>query len=145
MSGYFFGGGPPGKARPRPPASTAGRVRMIRLTSRLRWAETAIAIARYVLPVPAGPIPRTMSWGRVAPIYRLSPRPLGAPAPRLGPPDGQHPVTGHQPDVETLLDHSDMLIIPAEKSLDLRPRRERHLSSNRRAFAFHLALDHIPS
>jgi len=47
--------------------------------------------------------------------------------------------------VETLLDHSDMFIIPAEKGLDVPPGRERHLPSNRRALAFHLAPDHIPS
>jgi hypothetical protein len=37
-----------------------------------------------------------------------------------------------------------MFVIPAEKILDLCPRREWHLPSNRRALAFHLALDRIP-
>jgi hypothetical protein len=44
-----------------------------------------------------------------------------------------------------LLDHSDMFIIRAEKGLNLRPGREKDLPSNRRAFAFHLALNRIPS
>ena len=39
------------------PASTAGRVRMIRFTFFDCSACTALAIARYVLPVPAGPMP----------------------------------------------------------------------------------------
>src|SRR3954463_16446406 len=47
----------PGRKPSRSPASTAGRVRMIRLTSRRLSAAAAIATARNVLPVPAGPIP----------------------------------------------------------------------------------------
>ena len=47
----------PGRKPSRSPASTAGRVRMIRDTCRSCSAATASAIARYVLPVPAGPDP----------------------------------------------------------------------------------------
>ena len=35
---------------------------MMRPTSSLRNAASAVAIARYVLPVPAGPMPKTTSW-----------------------------------------------------------------------------------
>jgi hypothetical protein len=44
-----------------------------------------------------------------------------------------------------VLDHSDVLIVPAEKSLNVRPGREKDLPSNRRALAFHLVPDRIPS
>ena len=47
----------PGRKPRRSPASTAGRVRMMRLTSRRASAAAAIATARNVLPVPAGPMP----------------------------------------------------------------------------------------
>jgi hypothetical protein len=42
-------------------ASTAGRARTIRLTCLVMRNWTAMAAARYVLPVPAGPMPNTMS------------------------------------------------------------------------------------
>ena len=45
----------PGRKPSRSPASTAGRVSTIRLTSRRDSAATAIATARKDLPVPAGP------------------------------------------------------------------------------------------
>ena len=50
----------PGRKPSRSPASTAGRVRMIRLTSRRCSAAAASATARNVLPVPAGPIPKVI-------------------------------------------------------------------------------------
>ena len=49
----------------RSPASTAGRVRMIRLTSRRLSAAAASATARNVLPVPAGPIPNVIVLWRI--------------------------------------------------------------------------------
>src|SRR5215204_1190324 len=59
----------PGRKPSRSPASTAGRVRMIRLTSRRDSAATAIAIARNVLPVPAGPMPNVIVSCRIASTY----------------------------------------------------------------------------
>ena len=59
----------PGRKPRRSPASTAGRVRMIRLTSRRDSAATAIAIARNVLPVPAGPMPNVIVSRRIASTY----------------------------------------------------------------------------
>lgn len=56
----------PGRKPSRSPASTAGRVRMIRLTSRRCSACTALAIARYVFPVPAGPMPNVMVCSSMA-------------------------------------------------------------------------------
>ena len=53
--GSIFSLSVPGRKPRRSPASTAGRVRMIRLTCLVCNALTALAIARYVLPVPAGP------------------------------------------------------------------------------------------
>src|SRR5215216_921355 len=61
----------PGRKPSRSPASTAGRVRMMRPTSRLDSAATASAIARYVLPVPAGPIANVTVWFRMASTYRF--------------------------------------------------------------------------
>ena len=43
-----------------------GRVRMMRATSRSCSAATASAIARYVLPVPAGPMPNVTVLARIA-------------------------------------------------------------------------------
>ena len=51
------------------PASIAGRVRIIRPTSSFRNAVIAIAIARYVFPVPAGPTPKTTIFSRIASTY----------------------------------------------------------------------------
>ena len=56
----------PGRKPSRSPASTAGRVRMMRLTSRRASAAVAIAIARNVLPVPAGPMPKVIVERRIA-------------------------------------------------------------------------------
>ena len=56
----------PGRKPSRSPASTAGRVRMMRLTSRRDSAAVAIAIARNVLPVPAGPMPNVIVERRIA-------------------------------------------------------------------------------
>ena len=55
----------PGRNPRRSPASTAGRVRMIRLTSRRLSAAAASATARNVLPVPAGPIPNVIVFWRI--------------------------------------------------------------------------------
>ncbi|SKZ70205.1 Uncharacterised protein [Mycobacteroides abscessus subsp. abscessus] len=59
----------PGRKPSRSPASTAGRVRMMRLTALPCSAWTALAIARYVLPVPAGPSPNTMVLLSMASTY----------------------------------------------------------------------------
>src|SRR6266702_3999944 len=61
----------PGRNPSRSPASTAGRVRMIRLTCLACKACTALAIARYVLPVPAGPMPNTIVFESIASTYRF--------------------------------------------------------------------------
>ena len=55
----------PGRKPSRSPASTAGRVRMIRLTSRRLSAAAASATARKVLPVPAGPMPNVIVLWRI--------------------------------------------------------------------------------
>ena len=59
------------------PASTAGRVRIMRLTSRALKAFTAMATARYVLPVPAGPTPKVTAFLTMAPIYAFWPNVFG--------------------------------------------------------------------
>ena len=56
----------PGKKPRLSPASTTGRVSTMRPTSLRRSAATAIAMARKVLPVPAGPNPKVMVWERMA-------------------------------------------------------------------------------
>ena len=50
----------PGRNPSRSPASTAGRVSTRRLTFFAWSAWTAVAMARYVLPVPAGPMPNVI-------------------------------------------------------------------------------------
>ena len=55
------------------PASTAGLVRIILFTSLLRKAVTAMATAKKVLPVPAGPTPKTISFRFIASIYVFCP------------------------------------------------------------------------
>ena len=59
----------PGRNPRRSPASTAGRVRIMRFTSRDCSACTALAIAKYVLPVPAGPIPKMTVFASIASTY----------------------------------------------------------------------------
>ena len=54
----------PGRNPRRSPASTAGRVRMMRLTSCRASAAAAMATARNVLPVPAGPTPKVTVFVR---------------------------------------------------------------------------------
>src|SRR5215208_531804 len=49
----------------------------MRFTLRSISADTAIAIARYVLPVPAGPMPNTMSFERIASTYCFCATPFG--------------------------------------------------------------------
>ena len=59
----------PGRKPRLSPASTAGRVRMMRPTCLPKNACTAMAVARYVLPVPAGPMPKVMVLLRMASTY----------------------------------------------------------------------------
>ena len=66
MYGSTFASMSPGRKPSRSPASTAGRVRMSRPTCFSLSAATASAIARYVLPVPAGPIPKVTVLERIA-------------------------------------------------------------------------------
>ncbi len=54
----------PGRKPSRSPASTAGRVRMMRSTSLACSACTAMATASQLLPVPAGPRPKVMMLSR---------------------------------------------------------------------------------
>ncbi len=69
--GSIFSLSVPGRNPSRSPASTAGRVRMIRLTF-LAWSAcTALAIARYVLPVPAGPMPKVIVCLSIESTYRF--------------------------------------------------------------------------
>ena len=68
----------PGRKPSRSPASTAGRVRMIRPTCFSWSAATASAIARYVLPVPAGPIPNVTVHARIASTYAFCVTVFGA-------------------------------------------------------------------
>ncbi len=63
--GSIFAIRSPGRKPRRSPASTAGRVRMIRLTSWRLSAAAAIATARNVLPVPAGPMPNVIVLRRI--------------------------------------------------------------------------------
>ena len=63
--GSIFAMRSPGRKPRRSPASTAGRVRMIRLTSRRDSAAAADATASHVLPVPAGPIPNVTVLRRI--------------------------------------------------------------------------------
>ena len=51
------------------PASTAGRVRIMRENSLFLSAALATATARKVLPVPAGPTPMTIVFFLIASIY----------------------------------------------------------------------------
>src|SRR6516225_7538031 len=69
--GSIFSYRVPGRKPSRSPASTAGRVRMIRVTSLACSAFTALAMARYVLPVPAGPMQNTIVWLSIASTYRF--------------------------------------------------------------------------
>ncbi len=62
----------------------------------------------------------------------------------FGAADGQQAIPGDQTDVETILNHSNVFIIPAEKGLDVRSRRQRDLSSNGCALAFHVSQDASP-
>src|SRR3954462_531416 len=59
----------PGRNPRRSPASTAGRTSTMRFTVSRSSASTAHATARYVLPVPAGPMPKLMSWAWMASRY----------------------------------------------------------------------------
>ena len=67
----------PGRNPSFSPASIAGLVRIILLTSLFLNALIAIAIARYVLPVPAGPTPNTIILSLMASTYSFCPNVLG--------------------------------------------------------------------
>ena len=67
----------PGRNPSFSPASIAGLVRIILLTSLFLNALIAIAIARYVLPVPAGPTPNTIILSLIASTYSFCPNVLG--------------------------------------------------------------------
>ena len=64
--GFTFSARSPGRKPSFSPASTAGRVSTMRAKLFFMSSATAIAMARYVLPVPAGPMPKTMSKLRMA-------------------------------------------------------------------------------
>src|SRR3954462_12795457 len=59
----------PGRKPSRSPASTAGRTSTMRFTLSRSSASTAQATARYVLPVPAGPMPKVQSCARIFSMY----------------------------------------------------------------------------
>jgi hypothetical protein len=59
--GSIFSDKSPGKKPRLSPASTAGRASTTFVTCLLFNAEIANATARYVFPVPAGPIAKTIS------------------------------------------------------------------------------------
>src|SRR6266571_4352405 len=63
----------PGRNPRLSPASTAGRASTMRRTRLRARASTAIATARYVFPVPAGPMPITMSCCPIACRYSRCP------------------------------------------------------------------------
>ena len=68
----------PGRKPSRSPASTAGRTSTMRRTLPECSASTALATARYVLPVPAGPMPNvrslTRTWSRYCRWFGPRPR-----------------------------------------------------------------------
>src|SRR5712691_2173750 len=67
----------PGRNPKRSPASTAGRVRMMRLNCLACRLCTPSATARYDLPVPAGPIPKVITLRAIASTYCFWPLVLG--------------------------------------------------------------------
>src|SRR5437016_4109022 len=67
----------PGRNPRRSPASTAGRVRMMRLNCLACRLCTPSATARYDLPVPAGPIPKVITLRAIASTYGLWPLVFG--------------------------------------------------------------------
>ena len=67
----------PGRKPRLSPASTAGRARTMRRTRFRASASTAAATARYVLPVPAGPMPTTMSFSAISRRYSACPGVFG--------------------------------------------------------------------
>ena len=75
--GSIFSFNVPGRKPNFSPASTAGRVRIMRLTCLACSACTALAMAKYVLPVPAGPRPNTMVFWSMASTYSFWPRVFG--------------------------------------------------------------------
>src|SRR5207342_2753472 len=79
--GSIFCARSPGRKPSFSPASTAGRTSSRRCTRDSFSASTALATARKVLPVPAGPTPKLMSWVEIACRYLawLAPRPRTTP------------------------------------------------------------------
>src|SRR4249919_1876916 len=79
--GSIFCDRSPGRKPSFSPASTAGRTSNSRCTRDSFSASTALATARKVLPVPAGPTPKLMSWVEIACRYLawLAPRPRTTP------------------------------------------------------------------
>ena len=75
----------PGRKPSRSPASTAGRVKMMRCTCLLCSDCTAIATASQLLPVPAGPRPKVITLLRMASMYRFWPAVFGRTARPLAP------------------------------------------------------------
>src|SRR5258708_401982 len=63
----------PGRKPRLSPASTAGRASTMRRTRFRVSASTAAATARYVLPVPAGPMPTVMSLSWICFMYSACP------------------------------------------------------------------------
>ena len=64
----------PGRKPRLSPASTAGRTSTILPICFCLSDSTAVATARYVLPVPAGPLQNTRSFSRIAWTYSAWPR-----------------------------------------------------------------------
>jgi len=75
--GFTFSARSPGRKPSFSPASTAGRAMMMRFTFFCMSDAAAMAMARYVLPVPAGPMPKIKSWVRMASTYSRCARLLG--------------------------------------------------------------------
>src|SRR5690606_40702270 len=69
--GSIFSYSVPGRYPSRSPASTAGLVRLWRVPCLLCSACTALPMARYVFPVPAGPTPNTTVYWSMASTYRF--------------------------------------------------------------------------
>ncbi|MBA7698818.1 hypothetical protein ES703_107500 [subsurface metagenome] len=67
--GFTFACISPGRKPSFSPASTAGRARTILLICFFFSIETATATARYVFPVPAGPIQKIRSLASIASMY----------------------------------------------------------------------------
>ncbi len=104
----------------------------------LNLAERLVPLPRNV---PEGQLDVVVSNGS-APFHEHGQFPdylLGDAHLLLGPANGQSPIPGYQPDVKTILHHSDVLIVSAEESLNLGSGRKRNLPSKRCTLAFHFS------